>query len=767
MNRWHLVLPVLFLGLALSAEVRTVDLLKARGFSVNAAGPLLVRADPPRGRIVMANTVTASLTLVDEASHRVENVPLESRTPEWLKAEALTVDERDGTIAVIGTRQVHLLRPGAAPLALDTGVQFEAVACDGLRGDLFLAGRESADLLWWQGAHRRFRRLPLGAKTEKLDLLNQTPPPPVRKVFADPLHHRLVAFDGLSRTLWTFDLRTGRGGSRTVALPDGARWHLAGWEADRGLLFLVVETAERKVLAAARIDTLTGADRIVPLPGLTEAVGIGSAPGRDLLWIPYDNHAEVQLVDFSGPGTVTSIPLPAYGNDASVCDPATGTLYIASWAYGEIEVVDLASRCFRRRIPAVGILPHMFTMAWGERSHRLYLPLGATAVNGSWGSALTVLDPASGHSGKVRTGFAPLDFAFAGPPGALKVFDSEGEVAEVAPDLSVAFHELPVPYPRQALSGEEGTIFLTYGAHQSYWPTVYIWAARNGVLTLRPDGSWDDRRLPRQSPAAVLLPGGELCGTQNNWGEEKQFLFRFPDGVRQPNLPDLRLELPDTVVREASQRLLAAAPGRRLVLARLGESDGEPGVVQLIDLENRKVVFRTPVGRTPADLLVSGGAAYVACFDDDRVWRLPLDGSSPTVLSAPRQPLRLAELRGKVYVLGHGGALAEVGGPALAIPLSGRPDGLARWGDRLVVAGHSPGAVELLAWDPQTGRFDSLLRSSYPYGDTSLDAANNSFFQRGQYADGILSITRLREAPDGRLVVSDLPSGRLFLLDPR
>jgi len=74
MNRWHLVLPVLFLGLALSAEVRTVDLLKARGFSVNAAGPLLVRADPPRGRIVMANTVTASLTLVDEASHRVENV---------------------------------------------------------------------------------------------------------------------------------------------------------------------------------------------------------------------------------------------------------------------------------------------------------------------------------------------------------------------------------------------------------------------------------------------------------------------------------------------------------------------------------------------------------------------------------------------------------------------------------------------------------------------------------------------------------------------
>jgi len=68
---------------------------------------------------------------------------------------------------------------------------------------------------------------------------------------------------------------------------------------------------------------------------------------------------------------------------------------------------------------------------------------------------------------------------------------------------------------------------------------------------------------------------------------------------------------------------------------------------------------------------------------------------------------------------------------------------------------------------PQTGRFDSLLRSSYPYGDTSLDAANNSFFQRGQYADGILSITRLREAPDGRLVVSDLPSGRLFLLDPR
>ena len=46
-------------------QVTKVDLLAPLGLKVNAAGPLLVRMDTARNRLVVANTLSSSLTLID------------------------------------------------------------------------------------------------------------------------------------------------------------------------------------------------------------------------------------------------------------------------------------------------------------------------------------------------------------------------------------------------------------------------------------------------------------------------------------------------------------------------------------------------------------------------------------------------------------------------------------------------------------------------------------------------------------------------------
>ena len=97
-------------------------------------------------------------------------------------------------------------------------------------------------------------------------------------------------------------------------------------------------------------------------------------------------------------------------------------------------------------------------------------------------------------------------------------------MARVTSDGKFTLATLPILYPHQAVTTPAGNIYLSYGPHQSYWPVVYIWAARNGILGINgKDLSFYDRRIPRLAQALALAPSGTLYALQNNWGAAKQF----------------------------------------------------------------------------------------------------------------------------------------------------------------------------------------------------------------------------------------------------
>ncbi len=394
-----------------STTIQKVDFLAAAGLQVNGAGPLLLRLDKERNRLALANTLTSSLTLVHCADNRVTNIPISGRIPQYLKSEALNIDRRSGNIYVIGRKTLHVVFPGAGmSRAFATKKQFEMVAVDENNGHAFMVGRESGELACLDLKKGRMDYIPFAEKEEVVSNLNQTPPPPIRKVVCDTLMRKVFAIDGYTATLHTFDAVSRKHlEQRKLALVSGSRWHFADYSQKKHALILVVETAERKVVQAAKINLDGSPDVIVPLPEFTEAVGVSYNESRDELYIPYDNHPSLHIVDFKVGGHVSEIMLPAYGNDASSLDAEHNMLYVSSWAYGEIDQIDLQKRKLRRRFFQAAILPHMFHMVFNPHDGRLYIPLGATAVNGSFGAALSVLDPNTGRIDKIYTGWAPQE----------------------------------------------------------------------------------------------------------------------------------------------------------------------------------------------------------------------------------------------------------------------------------------------------------------------------------------------------------------------
>ncbi len=452
------------------------------------------------------------------------------------------------------------------------------VAVDEANGNAFLVGRESRDMAWVDLKKGRVALHSLereGGESRRTSTRRRRRPS--ARSSATALARTVLAVDGTTATLHRFDADSGKLlERRALALQPGGRWHFAGYGAQRRELVLVVETAERKVIQAAKIAAAGGRDVVVPLPGFTEGVGIRYDEGRDELYIPYDNHPSLHIVDFKDNGRLSEVKLPAYGNDATALDAARDLLYVSSWAYGEIDQVDLGARRLRRRFFQAAVLPHMFNMAFNPNDGTLYLPLGATAVNGSFGAAVTAFDPgergrredahrlgAAGAAAAARQRRLP-GLRQRGPHGAHRARRRR------SPPPSCPCPTRTRRWPRPA-----GNVYLSYGPHQSYWPVVYIWAARDGILGIDgKDLSFYDRRIPRLAQAMALSPAGALYALQNNWGDEKQFYVTLGDEVRSPNQGDMRVELEDTVSRETSQRLVAYDADSRLAARGPGRGKG-------------------------------------------------------------------------------------------------------------------------------------------------------------------------------------------------
>jgi hypothetical protein len=756
---------------AAGVSVTTIDFLKEANLAANGAGPVLVRMDAFRNRLVVANTLSSSLTFIDCRDHSVINVPVHGRALQHLKAEALTYRRKTGEAYCIGSRCFSIASSeGAASKTIPTGAQFESIAVDEETGNAFLAGRESKELGFYSAKSRKFTTLPWLATKEDLINLNATPPPPIRKVVAAPELRWIVAVDGYTSTLFLFDGRNGKlVNSRELKLTSGGRWHLAGYDETTHRLYLVVETNARRVIEAAKIDVLTGEGEIVPLPQFTEGVGIVYNPARDEVYIPYDNHPSVHVVDFKENGKITEIKLPAYGNDASAVDAKNGILYVASWAHGEVDVVDLVGRKLVKRITDLGIIPHMFTMAYNPNNNLLYYPKGASAVNGAFGAAVTALDPATGAGTKVYTGWAPVDLVEVPSRNSFFVFNSEDQFAEVRMDGKFELRRLPYDYPVESILTPAGNVYLSYGPHQSYWPVVYIWGAKNGILGISAgDLGFYDRRIPRQAQQMVFDTAGTLYFTQNLWGKEEQMLGTLPDEIRLFEI-GARIAVPDTIERENTQRILRYDPGKNWIyLARVAEKDGDPGILHVIDPVARKDLSRIAVGVGPSDLAFDDTNIYVADFESKSVSVVGKADFAERKIAAGNGPLKLCRLGDKVYVINHGDNTlqeAREGGAFWPIPYEGLPDNLFAWGSDLVVTSHGARGLFVARFNPATAKFTLLHSEKYPYGDTRFDSRNVSFYLSGQFGDAIYSLTNGKTASDGRLWITDFLSGKLFVFE--
>ncbi len=761
-------------------HIKTVDFLSHYGLEVNAAGPLLVKTDTARNRIILVNTNTSSVSVINGANYAVTNLPTGNRAPQYLKMEALTIDNHTGNFYFIGNKSLSIVFPEKRiVLTINTSEQYEMAAVNEKTGDAFLVSRESKFLAMVQLKSWKIQRIPWVEKTEPMRNLNQTPPPPIRKVFCDSALQQVIAIDGFTSTLYLFSAQAGKMlKQRKLPVNGGSRWHLAGYNPTTHHLYLVIETAERNVMEAVKIDILHDKDTVVQLPGLTEAVGVNYNPKTDEVYIPYDNHPTVHLVDFKNNGEVKEIKIPHYGNDASVIDEKTQRLYVSSWGYGEVEVIDLESRKLVKRIQDAGIIPHMFNMTFNPHTGKLIIPIGASAVNGSFGAALTILDPETEKKSKIYTGWAPTALAEMKAKDGFLVFNSEDQAAEVLADGSVKMHPLPCQYTNNAIESPPGSIFISYGPHQTYWPDVYIWAAKNGILSIDFDPTTNimnfyDRRIPRMAHQMVLDKNGALYALQNNWGSEKQFLISFPDEIRVPNLPQMRIELEDFVLRETTQRILKYDKKRHwLYILRLGETDEEIGILQIFDLESHKILLKYPTGLTPTDLIFDEDFIYIANFDSNTITIVKKDDFSVQRIKTGEKPFKLAKLDHTLYCIDHNDnslqAMEEEGKiKTHPLPYPGKPDNLFCTGKNLIITSHSTDALHILSFSPGKESFQLVHKEVYPYGETTVDTDNSAFYLRGQFADGIFEINHIKLDKKGRLWITDYLSGKLFIISSK
>jgi DNA-binding beta-propeller fold protein YncE len=753
-------------------SVKKIDFLEVLDMDINAAGPLLLQMDEERNRLAVANTLTSSITIIDCESHSIENISLEGRVLQHLKSEAMTIRRKTGDVYLVGTKALFIISPAKrSAITIPTNVQYESVVVNEETGNVFLTGRESESLGFIKAGSKKLDMVKWLDSREDLINLNQTPPPPIRKVVSDNVLNQIIAVDGFTSTLYTFDARTGKQiSSRAIKLTSGGRWHLAGYNQKKHWLFLVAETSKRKVIEAVKIEVSSGEDTVVPLPEFSEGVGIIYNEKRNEVYIPYDNHPSIHVVNFNNGCTVDEIKIPAYGNDGSALDAENDILYIASWAFGEVDVIDLEARRLKKRITGLGIIPHMFTFALNPNNSLVYFPKGATAVNGTFGTAISALDPGTEKVEKIYAGWAPIDLIELPERDSFLVFNSEDQFAEVRADGSFDLHTLPYDYPIRAIYSPENDIYLSYGPHQSYWPTVYIWDAKNGILTIdKDDLSFYDRRIPRQAHEIVLDKNGVAYFTQNNWGKEEQFLGTLGDEVRVFEASK-RMTLEDQVQREITQRILKYdSLMHRLYLVRVGEKDEDPSLLQVIDPEDQRVLHKLALERTATDLVFDDKYLYISNFDSNSVSIINKKSFEIIEIETQGKPLKLCQLDGQTYVINHRSNSLQTlrgmeEGKIYEIPYEGLPDGLFTWKNKVIVTSHSSKALYVIQFDPKTESFVSLHKEVYPYGDTSYDSRNVSFYVRGQYGDAVFSLNQGRIDKNNRLWITDFLSGKMFIL---
>ena len=748
--------------------VKEINLSAGSAFIHNSAGPVILKSDDARLRIVAANTLSSNITILHTRSGAVVNIPVSGRALQHLKSASMAISKRTGFVYLCGIKKLIVVNPdnGQAE-SYDTEYQFESVAVDPSSGNALLAGRECPGLGFYNYQDKEFEIIDWLESGEELKNENQTPPPPIRRIAAYPSKKMFIAIDGYEAKMYNVGAADGKIlSNRELNLTKGGRWHVAGLNDGTGAIYIMTENKRRRPVEAAKIDLKGSKDIIVKMDqNFSEPAGINYNSLLDEMYVPYDNQPSVHVIDFKKDGKISEIAIPAYGNDGSVVDEQKHRLYIASWALGEIEVIDLKKRKFLHSFKNLGIIPHMF--AFAINNHKLYYPVGATAVNGCFGASVTELDPMSGDINKHNTGWCPVDIIDMPSRSSVLVFNNEDEFAEIESDYKFRFHKLPWPHPIACCAGNDGDIQLSYGAHQSYWPNVYIWDSKNGILRIDDRLTFHDRRIPAQALQMIKTNDGRFFLSSNNWGRREQFISVLRGGIRKHEIGD-RIRMPDTVSRETTQRIMKYDSVNNIVfLCRVGEKEGDPGILQVISADSNKVIARMETGINPTDLAFDDNKIYVANFGSDNIYVFDRNSYELSGQIEIEKPLKMTSINNTILAVSHSGyiVLDVTSEKEYDIPTEGNLENIFNWGKYALISAFTPDNLTIYSINMENNDLKPVFSSPYKYGETSFATTNSAFYMSGQYGDAILSLTRGIERADGSFWISDFLSGKVFVLE--
>lgn len=253
-------------------------------------------------------------------------------------------------------------------------------------------------------------------------------------------------------------------------------------------------------------------------------------------------------------------------------------------------------------------------------------------------------------------------------------------------------------------------------------------------------------------------------------GNEKQFLITFPDEVRVPNLDDMRIELEDIVVRETSQRILKYDANKNwLYIVKVGETEEEPAVLQVLNLKSRKIIFKYPLGFNPTDLVFDDKIIYISNFDSNTIAEISKDDFTVKKIKTGQKPFKLALLNNALFWINHNdNSLQSISGreeiKTYPIPYPGKPSNIFSTGKELIITSHTKDAFLILRFTAKKGSIELVHKTDYPYGETTVDTNNSAFYMRGQFADGIFEVNRIMQDKHARIWITDYISGKLFML---
>jgi DNA-binding beta-propeller fold protein YncE len=756
-------------------EIVEVDFLKSLNLKYNAQGPHVLKADPVNKRIIVACVNSSVLAVIDDRTSAVQTIPIGTRMPRRFHYHSLAIDPGRHRVYLAGEKQVvevNLQTERSQQIALPA--DFEVVAIDPTTGRAFLSGRNSGELIVVTPEDAKIKRIPFGLALPQLPWKAATPAPPIRKVLVNPDKREVYLVDGANSELITFHadkLKLLK--RRKLAVPAYERWHQAGFDAKNGRIYYVLEDSNRVCAQALRIDTQQAQDIVVTPSGrYREPQGVSCAVNREEIYIPYDNHPFVQVIKFTQPVQVDSIEVPRFGMDASAVDEFRSRLWVANWSQGTLYSIDLLSRKLIYTIPQFPVYPHTNHLAFMPSSGNLYVPSGATVVNGTFGASVTQFKTLRNEFVEIPTGWGPVSLVLRPESNAFYVFSSDRQFASVEPNGQQTPFLLPYPYAHEAeLSPDRKTVSVAYGPHSSFWPTFYIGSTRNGLIQMGSEpGKFKDILLDRLAQGIEFDRSGNLWAMQNTWGEEAPFLSYSPASGEAWQ----RVVLDDRVENECVFRLLKSDPELNLLYVILvGERNDEPGRLHIID--NRKLTefLALPVGINPTDLCVQPktNEIIITSFDSDSVTFVERGFFQMKRMYSGKQPIACAAdaLRGITYILNHGSkslTIFDKETSHVPLPAEYLPNNLLvdESTGTVFITAHQANQMKLLVYHPDSKQVTTLLEKAYPYGEVTFDQSNSAFAERAQWGDAIFKITQMQFDTQRRLWVTDYLSGKLWIV---